>query len=320
MGPFEMNSIITQSKHTSKHSRYNQGVTVCIAAICDHSSTIVCVCDRMLTAGDIQFEPPQKKIVQLSNRLFLLLAGDAAVQCAIWQEVINDVAVVIQGDPNKIIPVKSVAEMYVSRYSEVRLKKIESAYLAPLGLTVQQYLTQNRTLAPELVKMLATEAINSPHLDVETLIVGLDDTGPHIFAFRSGELTNEDAVAFAAIGIGANHASSQFMFARHSRFSTFIDTIMLAYVAKKRSEVAPGVGAETDMLMLFEPIPPELLDGTLRLPFTEIVDVELAFLEQTYQGMIQTEKDAFENAAQEVQKHLDELGQKNEADQDVKPE
>ena len=39
------------------------------------------------------------------------------------------------------------------------------------------------------------------------------------------------------------------MLAGHHRESPIPDTLFLTYLAKKRAEVAPGVGKETDMLM-----------------------------------------------------------------------
>ena len=32
-------------------------MTVCIAAICDNNTTILGACDRMMTSGDVEFEP-----------------------------------------------------------------------------------------------------------------------------------------------------------------------------------------------------------------------------------------------------------------------
>jgi hypothetical protein len=61
-------------------------VTVCIAARSEN--TIVGASDRMLTAGDIQFEPSAgTKIFGLSQSLFMMTAGDSAVQAEITQMV-----------------------------------------------------------------------------------------------------------------------------------------------------------------------------------------------------------------------------------------
>src|SRR6202011_4161098 len=40
------------------------------------------------------------------------------------------------------------------------------------------------------------------------------------------------------------------MLAKHTRNATARETLLLTYIAKKRSEVAPGVGSETDMFSI----------------------------------------------------------------------
>lgn len=57
-------------------------MTVCVAAISQSSTgtglMITGASDRMLTAGDIEFEPEQSKIQPLTNSIALMLAGDSA--------------------------------------------------------------------------------------------------------------------------------------------------------------------------------------------------------------------------------------------------
>jgi hypothetical protein len=79
---------------------------------------------------------------------------------------------------------------------------------------------------------------------------GIDHSGPHIYVVRNSDVSCQDPVGFAAIGAGHWHAESQFMFAGHVRLRPFPETLLLVYSAKKRAEVAPGVGAETDMFMI----------------------------------------------------------------------
>lgn len=40
------------------------------------------------------------------------------------------------------------------------------------------------------------------------------------------------------------------MFAAHTKWKSFADTLVTTYAAKKRSEVAPGVGTATDMFYI----------------------------------------------------------------------
>ena len=72
----------------------------------------------------------------------------------------------------------------------------------------------------------------------------------HIYLANDGEITCQDRVGFAAIGIGTSHAESEFMFAGHNVNNFFPETVRTAYFAKRRAEVAPGVGKATDMFMI----------------------------------------------------------------------
>jgi hypothetical protein len=112
-----------------------------------------------------------------------------------------------------------------------------------------------------------------------------------------------DNVGFAAIGIGARHASSQFMFARHAWNSPFPETLMLTYYAKRKAEVAPGVGNGTDMVMV----------GPNLASLTTIGDHVIKKLDQEYRKIIRSETSAFERAKGEMTSYVEELTRQAEA-------
>lgn len=172
-------------------------MTVCVAALCDDSSTIIGASDRMLTSGtgDIEFEPPQTKIVNLTSSIAIMIAGDAILQTEIMLNV-------------------------------------------------------------------------------------------------------SDSIGFAAIGVGRGHASSQFMFAAHTRFRPGPETLLLAFSAKKRAEVAPGVGRDTDMFI----IGPEL--GSSK----SIGEHVLVSLERIYKTSQKKEQSARKKAEKSINEYLTQLG------------
>jgi hypothetical protein len=61
-------------------------MTVCVAAMCD-GYTILGASDRMLTAGDVQFEPQQSKLWAITSSIVAMVAGDSAFQTEILQDV-----------------------------------------------------------------------------------------------------------------------------------------------------------------------------------------------------------------------------------------
>jgi len=72
----------------------------------------------------------------------------------------------------------------------------------------------------------------------------------HIYTSQNGVISCNDVVGFSAIGAGAWHADSQLMFAAHTKWNVFGETLLTTYAAKKRAEVAPGVGTATDMFYI----------------------------------------------------------------------
>jgi hypothetical protein len=85
---------------------------------------------------------------------------------------------------------------------------------------------------------------------VSAIITGVDYSGAHIYLVENATVTCQDFVGFAAIGAGYRHADSQLMFAGHTRGRPLPASLLLTYSAKRRSEVAPGVGEGTDMFII----------------------------------------------------------------------
>ena len=66
-------------------------MTVCIAAICDEGTMVAGASDRMITAADIEFEPPQPKIWPLTNSIIAMYSGDTSFLTEVLQGVERDV-------------------------------------------------------------------------------------------------------------------------------------------------------------------------------------------------------------------------------------
>ncbi len=227
-------------------------MTVCVAAICENG-IVLGASDRMITAGDVEFEPEQSKIYPLTTSIAIMIAGDAALQTEMLDAVRGSVRERIAANPNNWIPVKDVADWYHEHYMSIRNRRAENALLNPLGLDRTSFITNQNHLAPALVSTLADELVNFSLSDIQAIVAGVDDSGPHIYFASNHGTSCRDSAGFAAIGVGYWHANSQFMFAGHSRNKPFPDTLLLAYAAKRRAEVAPGVGQGTDMFVCGAP-------------------------------------------------------------------
>jgi len=225
-------------------------LTVCVAALYAGGGGVIGASDRMITAGDVQFEPQQTKLVTLTNSITIMLAGDSSLQMEIVYKVRTDIQRRLQDNPGTVFEVQEVADLYAHFYVQARRKRSENAILAPIGLDYDSFVLRQQELAPELVKQLATELINFEMPQVSAIIAGVDTDGGHIYLVHGSDVSCQDGVGFAAIGAGYWHSNSQLMFGGHHKYRPFPESLLLVYSSKKRAEVAPGVGNATDMFII----------------------------------------------------------------------
>lgn len=271
-------------------------VTVCVVAACNNN-TLIGASDRMLTAADVEFEPQQTKVVGISNSIAVMIAGDTSLQTEILMNVMFETNAAMQRSPETWLRVQDVAEAYRRHYHKARLRRSEDSILAPLGLNHDSFIGRQQEMSAQLVSQLTTELINFEIPSTETLFAGIDSTGFHIYMANHGKITCHDSIGFAAIGSGAWHANSQLMFSGHTRFKPLPETLLTVYSAKKRSDVAPGVGKATDMFI----IGPQL--GS----YVPIGDHVLSELEKIYQSTVEQSNNAAEKARTEVNQYVEKI-------------
>lgn len=231
-------------------------MTICIAAICQDitggEQVVFGASDRMVTSGDTEFEKPTTKLVNLTNSIVAMTAGDSALQI----EIIRDLIVTLESrdDAKTTNPwsVKDVADLYVNFFNRAKTKRSESAILAPLRLDHNSFIERQKVMLPEFISKITRELLFYEMPPVSTIFAGVDNEkgGAHIYVVDDGDVSCHDSIGYACIGIGGRHAASQFMLARHAWTAPLPDTVLLTYIAKKRAEIAPGVGQDTDMFMI----------------------------------------------------------------------
>jgi hypothetical protein len=238
-------------------------VTVCIGAIAERN-ILIGISDRMLTAsgGEIEFEPDQVKAWSFSNSILALVAGDVSIQTMVMSELDIEVKDRIRQNPKEWVSVREVTNLYCEKLRALRRKHAEEQILHPLGLDLIGFLGNQMGMQPEFVADIKNRLLEweFPSL-LETIFMGIDtdvafnSTGgrqmaPQLYVTQYDRLTCLNNIGFAAIGIGKNHAESQFMFSGHWPQKAFDETLLLAYAAKKRAQAAPGVGKKTDILII----------------------------------------------------------------------
>lgn len=223
-------------------------MTVCVAAICswvEGHYMIVGAADRMISTPDLAFEPEQSKIVPFSESIVGLIAGDPSAQISICDAVQRRL------DAKPPETVEEVAKVYAVEWAEYRRQEAEQMVLRPLGLTSRSMVTD-----PDIREQTASDLMNTVQnyeIDTETLIVGKDGRGAHIFEVtRTGKLKCHDLTAFGAIGVGRWHAESHYMLSRYTKHWPFHKALLATLVAKRKAVVAPGVGGVTDFFFVDE--------------------------------------------------------------------
>jgi hypothetical protein len=258
----------------------------------------------MKTAGDIQFEPTAEgpvavgKIIPLTTSIAAMTAGDSAFQAEMMIELKALVFKRVETDPNTWWSVQDVVDTYISIYNKKRRHRINDTVLSPFGLDDISFIARQSQMSEYFVRNISNQITNFEMPEVATIITGIDDGGPHIYQLYGGEASCSDSVAFACIGSGARHANSQFMAVGHHRELSFTATLILTFVAKKRAEVAPGVGKQTDMFIA----------GPTKGSLTYLPPIlEMERLEAFFKGLQKGELTAFEKAKKEMNKYVAEI-------------
>jgi ATP-dependent protease HslVU (ClpYQ) peptidase subunit len=103
-------------------------MTVCIAARC--GGAIVAAADSMLTAGDVQFEPPSGlKIQHFSNLAFIMTAGDAALSAELVQESGQQIRNAIQQNASHVWLIKEIVDLILRNTTRPELRGQKCRYL-----------------------------------------------------------------------------------------------------------------------------------------------------------------------------------------------
>ena len=223
-------------------------MTVCVAVIAGSGAAAIGASDKMISTADNQTK--MVKIHHLTESVVAMISGDVALHT----ELLIELRSVISGAAQTpgLLTVKNLADAYAGAWVQARLRRAERQYLSPLGLSAETFSERAHLLGEKLGGEIARELLGYPMPDTSAIFMGLDGSAgyarAHLYTVENGRLTCHDDTGFASIGVGVYQAASSLMFSGHTA-ETHLDTaVYLTYAAKKRAEVAPGVGVETDMV------------------------------------------------------------------------
>jgi hypothetical protein len=276
-------------------------LTVAISAIATDGA-IFCAADRMVTIGDIEMESPTTKMFMLTNSIIVMPSDDdAALHTEILKETLDAVHLAISFNPDRWLLVSEVVDMYIAARSAMQAKLAERTFLAPLNLTKETYLERMASLEPQLVARIAEDLVSYKLPAMSVIVAGIDPNGSHVYEVHDGESGCFNTIGYAAIGAGARHARAHFMLAGQCRSTSVAEAVWNTYLAKKRSEVAPGVGETTDIGM----VGPRLGHNvTFNDPYNPAL---LKQLESVYKRTRRAEERARKATAKEMVEYVDRL-------------
>ena len=109
------------------------------------------ITDRMITAGDVQYEPQQTKIGSITPLTILVISGDYSVHT----QAVKSTAKHFNKNPNA--SPHDIATFYGREIQRIKLKEAEDLFLAPMGLNADTFLAQQKDMAPETLCLMAAQ-------------------------------------------------------------------------------------------------------------------------------------------------------------------
>jgi len=226
-------------------------MTVCISALCASpdgaAKNVVVVSDRMVTLGRLtEFEHEVPKITNITDKVVALIAGDALRGSQLIRNVIE----------TGVAPplVRDLAQLTAVKYAEMRDAQIEAEVFRPRGLTRLQFY---QGAAPALAQQPQIffgidNQVATFNMNVEVIVTGIDGHGGHLFFVGNPGQTVSSfhQIGYHAIGSGALQALQSMIGFGHMSARSLHQTVFACYASKRRAEVAPGVGKDTDLAVL----------------------------------------------------------------------
>lgn len=226
-------------RSVAKDSREGEEtVTQLVGVLCEDRTKVVLVSDRMVSQADMSlaFEHEAKYEV-ITPTTIVLRAGTVHEP-----EIIAQTQVEMKGRGR----VQEIAERLSENYRQVRRKRVEHEILQEMGIiSFDDFYDKQRVLHDTIITDLWMRMRNYD-LGIDFLLGGIDEKA-HLYRITEpGTYRSYDEVSFCCIGSGDRHAEPVFAFYGFSPKLSEHEALQIAFEAKKRAEMAGGVGYITD--------------------------------------------------------------------------
>ncbi len=224
-------------------------MTVCIAALYDNGKGCVLVSDQMITAHfpiGYEFENAEvEKIVKVNEAsVYALISGDVLFANEVLATAKKDIAA--QGMTTTSI----IAETIRKAYQNIRRQRVIRNELEPRGLDLTTYYQNQQRLLPQITQIIDSN-FKQYNPGTELILAGTEEKGCNIFTIvNPGEMVCQTPLGYATIGSGAPHAMYSLIDSSYKKSLNKEAVEKIVKDAKKRSEVAPGVGRATTAIII----------------------------------------------------------------------
>ena len=240
------------------NQRNTPHMTIFAAALCNHvemKPAVITVSDRMITSGDIEYEDIRPKMLELAPRAVCLYAGNREFHYMIARAAIREIVA------NGLAEISDIADAYSSAFVDFRRKRAENRVLAPFGLNMDTFRSQQEHMNAAVVADMKNR-ISDETVGVQAIIAGTDSTGAHIYSIARADRefmelplpVCHDTQEFVAIGTGYRQFETHFMTIGYTKTWETVWGLMVMLEAKKKAEMSPGVGPTTDAHVICEDV------------------------------------------------------------------
>jgi hypothetical protein len=220
-------------------------MTVCIAALYEDGKGAILCSDQMATIGfPLMYEYETEdvaKIIELSNqpKTFALVSGNVVYA----DEIMSNVKGILdKKSGNSVI---DIVNIFREQYQNIRRSHVIRTQLEPRGLDLTTYYKMHQTLLAPIAKTI-DDALAKWNLKTEFIIAGKDSNLCNMYAIaHPGDILPLNGIGYTAIGSGSIHAMFSMIESKYTKSMSQKEVEDLVLGAKKRSEVAPGVGPLT---------------------------------------------------------------------------
>jgi hypothetical protein len=265
-------------------------MTQLIAALCDGGKAAIAVSDRMVSTSDMTlgFEAPDPKSEIISDKFVVLIAGTIHEP-----DLVRDVQQKARGKDR----FREIADVFKDLYQELRTRRIEDEILRPrLGIeTFDEFHKKQRMLVEGLV-LETQDQIDRYDLGLQMIIAGVDEHAHIGIVGNPGVWRSFDNLGWCVTGMGDRHAESVFAWYRFSRATPLNQALYITFEAKRKAEMAGGVGKSTDILVIKK-------DGIYQVDDTTIQALEEIYDERESGSQRQAFDKRISEFTPEVSKH-----------------